>query len=98
MGADQATDPGKRVILANQLHGFRIKSLANQAYIAGDIDARRAGHLTGSWGKDVTIARWTVVSCDMTLVYFLIPGQTFGGNSAESNPVLVVPFQETVCQ
>jgi hypothetical protein len=98
MGADQATHPGKGVVLSNQLHSFGITTLADQAYITRDIDARRTGHLTGGWGKDVTIARWTVVSFDMTLVYFLIPGQTFGGNSAKSDPVLVVPFQETVCQ
>jgi hypothetical protein len=98
MGADQATHPGKRVVLSNQLHSFGIPSLADQAYITRDIDARRTGHLTGGWGKDVTIARWTVVSCDMTLVYLPILGQSLRGNLAESDPVLVVSFQETVCQ
>jgi hypothetical protein len=98
MGADQAADPGKGVVLSNQLHSFRITPLADQAYITGDIDARGTGHLTGGWGKDVTIARWTIVSYDMTFVYFPISGQTFRGNLAESVTLLVVAFQKTVCQ
>jgi hypothetical protein len=98
MGANQTTHPGERVVLANQLHSIPITTLTDQAYVTGDIDARRTGHLAGGWSEDVTIARWTIVSFDMTFVYFPVMGQAVGGNLAEPNPLLVVPFQKTVSQ
>jgi hypothetical protein len=98
MGTDQAADPGEGVVLPNQLHSFSITSLTDQAHIAGDIDSRRTCHLAGSRSKDITIARWAIVSFDMTLVDLTVPGQTIGGNLAEPNPVLVVSFHKTVGQ
>jgi hypothetical protein len=98
VGANQAAHPRERVILANQLQSFRITPLADQAYITGNIDARGTGHLTGGWRQDVTVARRTIVSFNVTLVHFPVMGQSLGGNPSESNSLLVLPLQETVCQ
>jgi hypothetical protein len=98
MGANQAAYPGERIVLANQLHSFTITSLADQTYITRDIYARRTGHLTGSGSKDVAVTRWTVESFYVTLVYFPVLGQTFGGNLTESDALLVVPFHQKGCQ
>jgi hypothetical protein len=98
MGANQAADPRERVVFANQFHRFPITPLTDQAYVTGDIDARRTGHLAGRWSEDVTITRWTVVSFDVAFVYLPVMDQSLGGNSAEPNPVLVFSFQKKVGQ
>jgi hypothetical protein len=98
MGADQTADPRERVVLSNQFHSFRIAPLADQTHITGDIDPRRTGHLAGGWSKDVTIASWAIVGFNMTLVNFTVLGKSFRGNLTEFDPLLVIPFQKTVCQ
>jgi hypothetical protein len=98
MGANQTADPRERVVPANQLHSFPITPLTDQAYVTGDIDARRTGHLARRWSEDVTIARWTIVSFDVTFIYLPIMDQSLGGNLAELNPLLVFPFQKKVLQ
>jgi hypothetical protein len=92
MGANQTADPRERVVLANQLHSFSITPLTYQAYVTGYIDARRTGHLAGRWSEYVTIARWTIVSFDVTFIYLPVMDQSLGGNLAEPNPLLVFSF------
>ena len=45
--ADEAADPGKGVVLANHLQGLEKAALTHQGHVAGDVDARRAGHVAG---------------------------------------------------
>jgi hypothetical protein len=45
--ADEAADPGERVVLADYLQGLEKAPLPHQGQLTWDIDARRAGHLAG---------------------------------------------------
>jgi len=76
MGTNQTAHPGEGVVFSNKLHSFGITALTDQAHVTGNIDARRTGHLAGGGSENVTIAGRTIVSFDVTLVYFSVLRQT----------------------
>ena len=66
-GADQAANPGKRIVPPDDLDGFGILAHGNQGNICGYVDTGRTGHLAGGRGQIVAIAGGAVVGPDMAL-------------------------------
>jgi hypothetical protein len=65
VGANEATDPRKRVVLSDQFDGLGILPLADEGNIAGHINSRGAGHLARGRSEDIALAGRAIVRLDV---------------------------------
>ncbi len=80
--ADQAADPGERVVAPDHLDGLGVPALADEGDVGGHVDARRAGHLAGGGGQLAAVAGGAVVGFHVAQKDFPMFRQRLGDQPA----------------